>query len=246
MVAAEGAALAGRQPPLAVDAFGQFEGLPAVGGQPGGERVLLEFARRGEEGADRLGVVVPAGAGAGRPADQPGLAAAGPFEPHPGAALGVERERGDQLGVGGGTAYEVEQLGLAWAPGAVAGRGGRREGETDTGTVLRGSRGARGSTESGARGEKRCEFSRTGDTRSPHSGRGPYGPSATGAHGVGHDPEYTMAVRSGQLTSLCGPVRRLGRPRRAVPWPSPPASPRRPASPRPPRTARPDAPRSAR
>ncbi len=27
-----------------------------------------------------------------------------------------------------------------------------------------------------------CEFSRTGDTRSPHSGRGPCGPSATGAH----------------------------------------------------------------
>lgn len=46
VVAPEGAPLSGGQLPLAVDAFGEFEGLPAVGGQPGGERVLPEFMRR--------------------------------------------------------------------------------------------------------------------------------------------------------------------------------------------------------
>ena len=95
VVAAEGAALAGRQAAFAVDVVGEFEGLPAVGGQSGGEGVLLELAGGRDEGADRLGVVVPAGAGAGRPADQPGLAAARPLQPYPGAAFGVERERVD-------------------------------------------------------------------------------------------------------------------------------------------------------
>src|SRR6059058_1759078 len=72
VVLSERAALAGGQSSLAVHVLGEFEGLPAVGGQPGGEGVLLELSGGDGEGTDRLGVVVPAGAGAGRPADQPG------------------------------------------------------------------------------------------------------------------------------------------------------------------------------
>ena len=74
----------------------------------------------------RLGVVVPARAGAGRPADEPGLAAAGAVEPEPGAALGVEGEGGDQLGVGGRAAYEVEEFGLGGGGGACGRLGGGR------------------------------------------------------------------------------------------------------------------------
>ena len=161
MVRAEGPAAAGGQPPFAVHALGQFEGLPALGGQPGGERLLVQLAGRRDEGAERTAVVVPAGAGAGRPADQPGLAAARALQPHPGTALGVERERGDEFGVGGGPADEVEQIGLRWAARRGRGRGargGRGEVTTDTGTVLgdrEGSarrRSARAEEESGSTG----------------------------------------------------------------------------------------------
>src|SRR5690606_11346879 len=93
------------------------------GGQPGGQRVLRQLARGGHEGADRVGVVVPAGTGARRPADQPCLAATRPVEPHPGAALGVERQGGDQLGVGGDAPYEVQEFRLRGR--RVVGRRGR-------------------------------------------------------------------------------------------------------------------------
>ena len=44
VVPAEGASLADGQPAFPVHPVVEFEGLPAVGGQSGGERVLLEFA----------------------------------------------------------------------------------------------------------------------------------------------------------------------------------------------------------
>ena len=158
-------------------------------------------------------MVVPAGAGAGRPADQPGLTAAGPVETDPGTALGVEGQRGDQRGVGGGTAGEVEQVRLG-RRGAGTGRG-RRE-RMDGGGVLSGERhgdrpegvreGARTATaaqrRAAATARREGRISRTDDTRSPHSGRGPYGPSATGAHrcrsrsGVDHvRPRRSIGVR---------------------------------------------------
>jgi len=112
VVAAERAALAGGQPAFAVDLLRQLQGLPAVRRQAGREGVLLERAPRGEEGAHRVRVVVPAGAGARGPADEPRLAAGGAFEADPGTALGVEREGRDQLGVGRGAPHEVQEVGL--------------------------------------------------------------------------------------------------------------------------------------
>lgn len=243
------------QLPLAVDAFAEFEGLPAVGGQPGGERVLPEFARGGDEGAHRVGVVVPAGAGAGRPADEPGLAAAGAFEPHPGTALGVERERGDQLGVGGGPAREVEQFRLCGAgdgqSGSGGNNGGHRHGYRPGVRSLGGARRHAG----GARGKGCGDANSAG--RTTHAARIAdevhMDPPPQARRGVGHGPEYTMTARSGQPTvtmwthsdGRSGGLTRFSADSRPLRWSRAAASPR-PASLRPPCTGRPGVRRSGR
>lgn len=85
------------------------------------------------------------------------------------------------------------------------------------------------------KGGARREFSRRGDTRSPHSGRGPYGPSATGAHrcrsrsGVHHAPgtrstDRHYADRTMTDSTAGGAHRR----RRAPPSPRPSSAPAHP------------------
>ncbi len=127
MVRAERPAAAVAEPAPAVHTVGEFQGFPALGGQLDGERLFRQLTRGRGKGAPGAAVVVPAGAGAGRPADQPCLAAAGSVQPDPGAAFGVEGERGDERGVGGGAEGEAEECGGAgaMAGGCALGRGVR-------------------------------------------------------------------------------------------------------------------------
>ena len=135
--------------------------------------------------------------------DQPRLAAARAFQPQPGAALRIERKRGDEFGVGGGTTDEVQQIGRAGRRGE-AGRGalrGRR-GASDTGTVL----GDRERGAAGPRGGKR--INRTDDTRRPHSGAGPDGPSARGEAGRCQSRSAVKHEPDGEVNHTgCGPGR---------------------------------------
>ncbi|CAM5267471.1 hypothetical protein SVIOM342S_08001 [Streptomyces violaceorubidus] len=195
VVPAEGAPLADGQPALPVHTFAEFEGLPAVGGQPGGERVLLQLARGRDEGAHGVGVVVPAGARAGRPADQPGLAAARPSrrtQVRPSGSSGREAISSASAAArrtkSRSSAWVGAAVGAGWVGGRREGRGGTRVPSWEFARERAAARPSGGAREEGGR-----RFSRTDDTRSPHSGRGPYGPSATGAHrcqsrsGVDHD-----------------------------------------------------------
>lgn len=182
VVVAEGAALAGRQPTLAVDVLGELESLPAVGGQAGGERVLLELARRGDEGADRVGVVVPAGAGTGgQPMSQASLPP-GPSrrtQVRPSGSSGREAISSESAAV-----RRTKSSRSAWVG---AWTGAETEGDTDTGTVL-GVRVGRALAD-----ERRAGRDANSAGRTTHAARIAdevhMDPPPQAHTGVGHDPE---------------------------------------------------------
>ncbi|GHD66443.1 hypothetical protein GCM10010317_067760 [Streptomyces mirabilis] len=81
--------------------------------------------------------------------------------------------------------------------------------DTDTGTVLGVRVGARGSRQGGAaRGERRAANSAGRATHAARIADEVHMDPPPQAHtGVGHDPEYTMAVRAGQLTVTMWTIR---------------------------------------